>query len=61
VLTAAVQFRRRSAQVDLSGDTLGLFEPVERVANIVKWTGIGLLALAGAVFVFKLGAVVAGD
>lgn len=40
---------------------LGLFEEAERLARIVKWTGVGVLALAGAVFVFKLADLVFGD
>jgi len=40
---------------------LGLFEEAERLANIVKWTGIGVLALAGAVLLFKLTDLVLGD
>ena len=62
MLTAAVQYRRRAASgVHLSGAELGLFENVERLANIVKWTGIGVLALAGAVILFKVSDLMFGD
>jgi hypothetical protein len=40
---------------------LGLFEEAERLANIVKWTGIGILTLAGAVLIFKVTDLVLGD
>jgi len=33
---------------------LGLFEDVSRLANAIRWTGIGILTLAGAVLIFKL-------
>ena len=62
MLTAAVQYHRRAApSVLLAGGELGLFENIERLANIVKWTGIGVLALAGAVVLFKVSDLVLGD
>jgi hypothetical protein len=48
-------------EMDQQLGDLGLFEDAARLANVVRWTGIGVLALAGGVLLFKLTDLILGD